>query len=109
MALRGEPLPVYEDGSIIRDFVYVDDVVDALWATLASPPVTGRVTRRRFRLHTTILDVAASWQIGPGRLIPSSPGRSATAMSGPHRATSRRTRQNWTTSPDGIWRTDSMP
>ncbi|MEO7987587.1 MAG: NAD-dependent epimerase/dehydratase family protein [Gemmatimonadales bacterium] len=28
-ALRGEPLVVYEDGEITRDFVHVDDVVDA--------------------------------------------------------------------------------
>lgn len=28
-ALRGQPLPVYGDGKAVRDFTYVDDVVDA--------------------------------------------------------------------------------
>lgn len=34
--LRGEMLNIYEDGLIIRDFVYVDDVVDALLVAGAS-------------------------------------------------------------------------
>lgn len=29
-AKRGESIPVYEDGQIIRDFVYIDDVADAI-------------------------------------------------------------------------------
>jgi dTDP-L-rhamnose 4-epimerase len=37
LARRHESIPVYEDGDIIRDFVFVDDVVDALTrATSAS-------------------------------------------------------------------------
>ncbi|HTY17243.1 MAG TPA: GDP-mannose 4,6-dehydratase, partial [Myxococcota bacterium] len=28
--LRGEPVPVYGDGSSVRDFTYVDDLVDGL-------------------------------------------------------------------------------
>jgi dTDP-L-rhamnose 4-epimerase len=59
MALRGETLPVYEDGSIIRDFVYVDDVVEALWATLDSPPTTARLLDIGSGSSTTILDVAS--------------------------------------------------
>jgi dTDP-L-rhamnose 4-epimerase len=58
MALRAETLPVYEDGSIIRDFVYVDDIVEALWATLASPPATIRLLDIGSGSSTTILDVA---------------------------------------------------
>ncbi len=30
LMLRGEPLPVYGDGSSLRDFTYVDDLVDGL-------------------------------------------------------------------------------
>jgi dTDP-L-rhamnose 4-epimerase len=30
LAWNGEPIPVYEDGSILRDFVFIDDVVRAL-------------------------------------------------------------------------------
>jgi dTDP-L-rhamnose 4-epimerase len=59
MALRAETLPVYEDGSIIRDFVYVDDVVDALWATLAAPPTTTRLLDIGSGSRTTIFDVAS--------------------------------------------------
>lgn len=37
-ARAGERLEVYEDGAIVRDFVYVEDVTDALVAALARPP-----------------------------------------------------------------------
>ena len=33
--VRGEPVPLYGDGSIVRDFVYVGDVVDAILRTLS--------------------------------------------------------------------------
>jgi dTDP-L-rhamnose 4-epimerase len=32
IAGRGEPIPVYEDGEISRDLVYIDDVARAVWA-----------------------------------------------------------------------------
>lgn len=34
--LRGQPIPVRGDGEIIRDFVYIDDVVEALMALASS-------------------------------------------------------------------------
>jgi dTDP-L-rhamnose 4-epimerase len=34
----GQQLDVYEDGNIVRDFVYVDDVVSAICATIELPP-----------------------------------------------------------------------
>jgi dTDP-L-rhamnose 4-epimerase len=37
IARRGEVIPVYEDGNIGRDFVFIDDVVDACAAALLSP------------------------------------------------------------------------
>ena len=41
LAKAGEVIPVYEDGQIIRDFVYIDDVVAALLAgVLRSGPTT---------------------------------------------------------------------
>jgi dTDP-L-rhamnose 4-epimerase len=58
MAVRGERLPVYEDGSIIRDFVYVEDVVDALSASLASVPDAARLRDIGSGSCTTILEVA---------------------------------------------------
>lgn len=36
--LTGTPIPLYGDGSAVRDFTYVDDVVDALVALLDQPP-----------------------------------------------------------------------
>ena len=35
---RGEPVPLYGDGSSRRDYTYVDDIVDGLEATLALAP-----------------------------------------------------------------------
>jgi dTDP-L-rhamnose 4-epimerase len=37
-AKAGEVLPVYEDGQIVRDFVYIDDVVAALLAGVRAAP-----------------------------------------------------------------------
>lgn len=36
-ALRGEPLPIFGDGSAIRDFTWVGDAVRAIQAALAAP------------------------------------------------------------------------
>ncbi|MDR6904642.1 dTDP-L-rhamnose 4-epimerase [Agromyces sp. 3263] len=41
MARRGESIPVYEDGLITRDFVYIDDVASAVAAVVTSPPDAG--------------------------------------------------------------------
>jgi dTDP-L-rhamnose 4-epimerase len=38
MARRGESIPVYEDGLITRDFVYIDDVARAVAAVMTSRP-----------------------------------------------------------------------
>jgi dTDP-L-rhamnose 4-epimerase len=58
MAVRHEHLPVYEDGSIVRDFVYVEDVVDALCRTLSSPPESRRCLDIGSGGTTTLLEVA---------------------------------------------------
>lgn len=49
MASRGESIPLYEDGEITRDFVFIDDVVSALAAALAQPPSE----------HVRVLDVGS--------------------------------------------------
>ncbi len=36
LGAAGQPIPVYEDGAIVRDFVHVDDVVTALVACLSA-------------------------------------------------------------------------
>ena len=37
--LRGEPIDVFNRGALSRDFTYVDDVVDAILAVAARPPL----------------------------------------------------------------------
>ena len=39
-ALSGEVLPVYEDGNIVRDFVYIEDVVAAVVAAITTTSTT---------------------------------------------------------------------
>ena len=37
LAREQRPLEVYEDGQIVRDFVFIDDVIDAVFATVQTP------------------------------------------------------------------------
>lgn len=37
MARAGQSIPLYEDGAVTRDFVHVDDVVDAMGAAIGAP------------------------------------------------------------------------
>lgn len=39
--MRGETLPVWGDGSIVRDYLYIDDFVDLCMAILSSPMLVG--------------------------------------------------------------------
>ena len=39
MARRGESIPIYEDGRITRDFVFIDDIAEAFRAVVTAPPV----------------------------------------------------------------------
>jgi UDP-glucose 4-epimerase len=41
--LRGEPITIFGDGEQTRDFVYVDDIVDAWVRALRNPAADGRV------------------------------------------------------------------
>lgn len=51
LARRGESIPVYEDGAIVRDFVFIEDVADSLVAAMT----------------TADLDSPARFDIGSGR------------------------------------------
>ncbi len=57
-ALKGETLNVFEDGEILRDFVYVEDVASAVAASLASPPERARTLDIGAGSSTTILETA---------------------------------------------------
>jgi UDP-glucuronate 4-epimerase len=39
--LAGEPIEVYGEGRMARDFTYVDDIVDGVVGVLDRPPATG--------------------------------------------------------------------
>jgi dTDP-L-rhamnose 4-epimerase len=41
-AREGKSIPLYEDGQIVRDFVYIEDVVDAFIAAAHAGPDAGR-------------------------------------------------------------------
>lgn len=59
LAREGQSIPLYEDGEITRDFVYIDDVVDALAAALSSPPQSPvRTVDVGSGVRTTIGDLA---------------------------------------------------
>jgi dTDP-L-rhamnose 4-epimerase len=58
LARDGQALEVYEDGRIVRDFVYIDDVVSALFAALNQPAAQQRCLDIGSGVPTTIHEVA---------------------------------------------------
>lgn len=61
LAMRGESIPIYEDGRITRDFVFIDDVATSLRTVMLNPPLEN-VTRFDIGsgVGTTILELAES-------------------------------------------------
>ena len=60
LALQQRPLEVYEDGQIVRDFVFIDDVVDALFAAIEHPAADPRCLDIGSGVATTIHDLACT-------------------------------------------------
>ncbi len=58
LAREHQSLEVYEDGRIVRDFVFIDDVVDALFAAVKSPANQHRCLDVGSGRGTTIHDLA---------------------------------------------------
>ena len=59
LAREGQSIPLYEDGEITRDFVYIDDVVSALAAAMAHMPADHmRTVDVGSGVRTTIGDLA---------------------------------------------------
>lgn len=58
LAREQRPLEVYEDGRIVRDFVFIDDVVDALLRTVQMPANQLRCLDIGSGVATTIHDLA---------------------------------------------------
>ena len=57
-ALRKGTIDVYEDGDIVRDFVFVDDVVQALAAAVERPPACSRTLDVGSGTAVRLVDVA---------------------------------------------------
>ena len=74
-ALAGETLDVYEDGRIIRDFVHVLDVVDALVRAVEQPPSVSRTLDIGSGEPTTVLDAARAIAAAAGAPDPEVSGR----------------------------------
>lgn len=74
LALDGVPLKVFGTGQILRDFVYVDDCVDAILAAATCPAAVGEVFNVGWDVPTSFLELAqtlerlcpgCSWQYAP--------------------------------------------
>jgi len=57
-ALANEVIDIYEDGEIVRDFVYIDDVVSALAAAIEQPPEHQRSVDIGSGRGTTVAELA---------------------------------------------------
>ncbi len=58
LALEGRPIPVFGSGKILRDFLYVDDCVEALVLAASEPAVVGEVLNVGHDRPSTFLEVA---------------------------------------------------
>ncbi|MGV0850700.1 NAD-dependent epimerase/dehydratase family protein [Mycolicibacterium phlei] len=58
LARQKQALEVYEDGRIVRDFVYIDDVVEALFAAIEEPAEPFRCVDIGSGVPTTIHELA---------------------------------------------------
>lgn len=63
MAKKGETIPLYEDGQIIRDFVLIDDVAHAILMVMDSATCAGQVLDIGTGKATTIAEIA-DWIAG---------------------------------------------
>ena len=72
-ALDGGVIDVYEDGNIVRDFVFVDDIVSAVAAAIARP--ADRLVDIGSGTRTTIGDMAAVVATSSGAPNPKVSGR----------------------------------
>lgn len=67
LALEGRPIPVFGTGQILRDFLYVDDCVNALLAVAVEPAAVGEILNVGNDRASTFLEVAETLrEIVPG-------------------------------------------
>ena len=58
LARQQRPLEVYEDGRILRDFIYIDDIAEALFAAIETPATESRCLDIGSGIPTTIHELA---------------------------------------------------
>jgi UDP-glucose 4-epimerase len=58
LALEGKPIPIFGTGKILRDFLYVDDCVEALVAAACEPATVGEIVNVGNDRSSTFLEVA---------------------------------------------------
>jgi UDP-glucose 4-epimerase len=70
LALEGRPIPIFGSGKILRDFLYVDDCVDALLAAALEPRAVGEILNVGHDRPSTFLEVATLLtELVPGATI----------------------------------------
>jgi UDP-glucose 4-epimerase len=70
LALDGRPIPIFGSGGIVRDFLYVDDCVEALVRAAREPAMIGQIVNVGNDRASTFLEVAKTLQeLVPGTAI----------------------------------------
>ncbi|MFL6200935.1 MAG: NAD-dependent epimerase/dehydratase family protein [Thermoanaerobaculia bacterium] len=70
LALEGRPIPIFGSGQILRDFLYVEDCVEALLAAAGEPQAVGEILNVGHDRPSTFLEVAEILcEIVPGARI----------------------------------------
>jgi UDP-glucose 4-epimerase len=83
--LRGEPITIHSDGLQTRDFVYVEDVVDAWLRVLDSPATVGKVFNVGSGGETTVSQLATQVIAACGESPEAWPIRTQAAQEGDQR------------------------
>ena len=67
--LKGKPIPVYNRGEMVRDFTYIDDIVEGVVRAIDRPPPldSGHENKKDTAAHTTPYQI---YNIGNGHPIP---------------------------------------
>jgi dTDP-L-rhamnose 4-epimerase len=60
LAREQQSLELYEDGRILRDFIYIDDIIEALFAAIERPAVQPRCLDIGSGIPTTIHELAST-------------------------------------------------
>jgi len=67
---QGKEINIFEDGEESRDFVYIDDVVEATYLAATHPAAAGEIFNVGSGVGTTVNEVVAALFAGLGREVP---------------------------------------